>query len=98
MGEHSKITPCTLLEWLPAAIIEKMVVEFRSRLRRELVKLRQSTEVLRHWTTSTDTRRISLDSMATTEEGHYDQETYERVHQMNQKRHLALASGKLPGS
>lgn len=62
-GEHSTITPCSLPEWLPAHIIKEMVVEFGSRLRRELVELLQRTEVLRRRTCSTDTRRISLDSI-----------------------------------
>jgi len=62
--EHSTITPCTLPDWLPRDIIEKMVVEFGSRLRMELVKLQNNTEVLRCRTSSTDTRRISLDSVA----------------------------------
>ena len=73
-GEHSKVTPCTLPEWLPRSIIEEMVGEFGSRLRRELVKLRQRTKVLRLRTASTDTRRISLDSIATTGEALYDEE------------------------
>lgn len=62
-GEHSTITACTLPEWLPADIIKEMVVEFGSRLRRELVELHQRTEVLQRRACSTDTRRISLDSM-----------------------------------
>jgi hypothetical protein len=63
-GEHSTITPCTLPEWLPVAIIEKMVVEFGSKLRKELVKLHRNSEVLlRHRAGSTDTQRISLDSI-----------------------------------
>ena len=44
-------------------IIKEMVVEFGSRLRRELVELQQRTEVLRRRTCSTDTQRISLDSI-----------------------------------
>ena len=63
--EHSTITPCTLPEWLPANIIETMVVEFGAKLRRELVKLQKGTGILQRRTSSTDTRRISIDSMKT---------------------------------
>ena len=63
-GRHSTITPCTLPEWLPADIIKKMTVEFGGRLRRELVKLQKGTEDLRQRTFSTDTRRISQESLS----------------------------------
>jgi hypothetical protein len=72
--EHSKITPCTLPEWLPVNIIEEMVMEFGVRLRRELVKLHKGTEVLRRQTSSTDTRRLSLDSMEMAETEVFDAE------------------------
>lgn len=61
-GGHSTITGCTLPEWLPANIIETMTVEFGSKLRRDLVKLQQRTEVLRRRTSSIDTQRMSLES------------------------------------
>lgn len=41
-----------------------MVTEFGTNLRRELVKLEQSTKVLRCRFSSTDTRRMSLESIA----------------------------------
>jgi hypothetical protein len=62
-GRHSTITGCTLPEWLPADIVNAMVVEFGRRLRRELVKLQQRTKVLRRRTSSSDTRRISVDTV-----------------------------------
>ena len=62
--EHSTISPCTLPEWLPRDIIEKMVTEFGTNLRRELVKLEKSTKVLRCRFSSTDTRRMSLETIA----------------------------------
>lgn len=80
-GEHSKITSCTLPEWLPVDIIEQMAVEFGRRLRKELVKLQQSTEVLRRRVDSTDTRRISLDSIRTSEEGPNDQGAVDRAYE-----------------
>ena len=45
-------------------IIETMTVEFGSKLRRDLVKLQQRTEVLRRRTSSEsiDTQRMSLES------------------------------------
>jgi len=67
-GGHSTVTPCTLPEWLPDHIIKEMVVEFGRRLRVELVKLQQRTEVLRGRTSSTDTRRISVDSVGSKNE------------------------------
>jgi hypothetical protein len=65
-GGHSTITPCTLPEWLPANITNKMIEEFGVRLRRELVKLQNLGKVLRHHnrTSSNDTRRISIDSVS----------------------------------
>jgi len=42
-GEHSRITACTLPEWLSEDIIKQMVDEFVGRLRKELVKLPQAT-------------------------------------------------------
>jgi hypothetical protein len=80
-GEHSKITACTLPEWLPADIIEQMAVEFGRRLRKELVKLQQTNEILRRRIDSTDTRRISLDSIWTSEEGPNDQETIDDAYE-----------------
>jgi hypothetical protein len=63
-GGHSTITACTLPEWLPANIINEMVIEFGKKLRNELVKLHQrGNEVLRRRASSNDTRRISLDSV-----------------------------------
>lgn len=55
-------------------IIEEMVMEFGVRLRRELVKLHKGTEVLRRQTASTDTRRLSLDSMEMAETEVFDAE------------------------
>ena len=46
-GEHSRVTACTLPEWLLEDIIKQMVNEFAGRLRKELVKLQQTTAVLR---------------------------------------------------
>lgn len=47
-----------------------MAEEFGLRLRKALVDLQQrSAEVLRRRTSSTDTRRISLDSMGSSEAG-----------------------------
>ena len=63
-ASHSTITACTLPEWLPADIIKAMTVEFGRRLRGDLVRLQQRTEVLRRRTSSIDTRRISVDSIA----------------------------------
>jgi hypothetical protein len=44
-----------------------MAVEFGGRLREELVNLQQRTELLRARTRSTDTRRMSLDSLGRSE-------------------------------
>ena len=68
-GEHSRITACTLPEWLPAKIVMEMIVEFGGRLRKELVKLQQTIELMRQRASSTDTRRMSLDSMSSRDEG-----------------------------
>ena len=38
-GEHSRITPCTLPEWLPVDVIKAMIDEFVGRLRKELLGL-----------------------------------------------------------
>jgi len=62
-GKHSTITPCTLPKWLPADVIARMVSEFGSRLRRELVKLKQCTEIVWPWTCSTDTAKLSMNSL-----------------------------------
>ena len=70
---HSTITACTLPEWLPADIIKAMTVEFGRRLRGDLVRLQQRTEVLRRRTSSIDTRRISVDSSILSEVDDYDQ-------------------------
>lgn len=77
--EHSKISPCTLPEWLPANIIKKMTVEFGIILRKELVKPQQHTELMRHRTPSNETRRISLDSMGGSEAEFVDQDRYDRA-------------------
>jgi hypothetical protein len=45
-----------------------MIVEFGSRLRKELTELYQRTEVLRSRDASTDTQRMSLDSLRAPEE------------------------------
>jgi len=64
MGEHSRITPCTPPEWLLEDIINKIVIEFAGRLRKELVKLQQTTAVLRRPRAHTnETVRLSLDSV-----------------------------------
>lgn len=102
-GEHSTVTPCTLPEWLPANIIKAMVVEFGSRLRKELVELHQRTDILRSRTCSTDTQRMSLDSMRAPEEVSldpkavleglsYDLEEVER--NIKEKEQLLLAQGR----
>lgn len=63
-GEHSRITACTPPEWLSEDIINKMVIEFAGRLRKELVKLQQTTAVLRRPRARTnETVRLSLDSV-----------------------------------
>lgn len=63
-GEHSRITACTLPEWLSEDIIKQMVDEFAGRLRKELVKLQQATALLRRPRAHTnDTVRLSLDSV-----------------------------------
>ncbi|KAM6499275.1 hypothetical protein JOM56_004783 [Amanita muscaria] len=62
-GHHSTVTACTLPEWLPKEVINKVVSEFGGRLRRELVKLKQRTEIVRARTHSVDSRRLSVDSM-----------------------------------
>ncbi len=36
-GEHSRVTACTLPEWLSEDIIKQMVDEFGGRLRRSLL-------------------------------------------------------------
>lgn len=88
---HSRITACTLPEWLPADIIEKMVLEFGGILRGELVKLRNLTQVLRlgnhRRTSSNDTRRISMDS---TKSGPVDHDD------MKQHIKIALAQNQKP--
>ena len=63
-GEHSRITPCTLPEWLPIEVIKNTIDEFVVRLRKELVELYEC-EVLksRGRSGSTDTRNLSLDSL-----------------------------------
>jgi hypothetical protein len=62
-GSHSMVTACTLPEWLPADIIDTMNMEFGARLRKELVKFMQRTEIMRVRVHSTDTDRLSLDSI-----------------------------------
>jgi len=59
-GEHSRITACTLPEWLSEDIIKQMVDEFADRLRKELVKLQQATAVLcQPWAHTNNTVRLS---------------------------------------
>lgn len=63
-GEHSRVTACTLPEWLSEDIIKQMVNEFAGRLRKELVKLQQTTAVLRRpRARTTESVRMSLDSV-----------------------------------
>jgi hypothetical protein len=61
-GQHSKITACSLPEWLPADIVKMMIMEFGGRLRKELVELQKRSEVLRLRASSNDTQRMSQDS------------------------------------
>jgi hypothetical protein len=60
--EHSNITACALPEWLPGEIVYSMVVEFRNRLREELKRL-QKTVSLRGRAGTSDTVRMSMDSV-----------------------------------
>lgn len=61
--EHTNITSCALPEWLPGDIIRLMVVEFSGRLREELSKLMNGISELRARTRTSDTARISIDSI-----------------------------------
>jgi hypothetical protein len=63
-GEHSRISACTLPEWLPEDAIKETVDEFAKRLRKQLVDLYEC-EVLRvrDRSGSTDTRRFSMESL-----------------------------------
>ena len=62
-GNHNTITACTLPEWLPDDVIASMILEFGSRLRRELVKLKQHTEMVKTRALSTDSGWLSMDSL-----------------------------------
>ena len=57
-GEHSRISACTLPEWLPEDAIKETVDEFAKRLRKQLVDLYEC-EVLqvRGQSETNDTRR-----------------------------------------
>jgi hypothetical protein len=63
---HSNITPCALPEWFPGNIVRSMVVEFGRRLKEELCMLQESTGQRRQADT-TDTVRMSMDSIRSTE-------------------------------
>jgi len=67
MGNHSTITACTLPEFLSEEFIDQMTVEFGLRLRKELVNLWKTTPVQRARTRTSDTRRISMESLVLTE-------------------------------
>lgn len=56
-----------------------MVTEFGTNLRRELVKLEQSTKVLRCRFSSTDTRRMSLESIAGADMANLDDKKVHRA-------------------
>ena len=95
-GGHTTFTGCTLPENLPTDIIKTMTVEFGSRLRRDLVKLHQRTEVLRQRTSSIDTQRMSLESMMPRKESvDYDdlKEAIVQVELDNQVRVTQVATG-----
>ena len=63
-GEHSRISPCTLPEWLPGDIIKAMVDEFGTRLKVELVKFRRRKgRQIRERSGSSETRRLSVESL-----------------------------------
>jgi hypothetical protein len=81
-GQHTTISQCSLPEGLPVEVMRNMIKHFGDKLRRELVELQERTEVLRHRTISTDTRRMSLDSMDLGKEfsnGHVAFEAFEYV-------------------
>lgn len=60
--QHSNITSCAISEFLPDDIIYLMVLEFSRRLRLELEKLQETTDVLRGRAGTSDSTRLSLDS------------------------------------
>jgi hypothetical protein len=72
MGKHSTITACSLPEWLPEDILAKMIEEFGGRLRCELVKLKQHTEIVKNRTLSTDSGQISIDSLDSYRDPYYE--------------------------
>jgi predicted metal-dependent hydrolase len=61
--EHTNITPCALPEWLSEEIVLQMVMEFSRRLREELNKLKRHINQQRTRASTTDTARVSLDSV-----------------------------------
>ena len=65
--EHSNISACALAEWLPGKIVYLMVVEFSRRLREELIKLQESTN-LRARAGTSDTGRMFMDSVRSLEQ------------------------------
>jgi len=61
-GSHSTVTACTLPTWLPAHVVDSMNNIFGDRLRRELLNLIESSELLRKRAQSTGSQRLSSDS------------------------------------
>jgi hypothetical protein len=61
-GSHNTITACTLPTWLPEYIVDKMNEHFGGQLRRELVNVMKSQDLVRRRTPSSGSRRVSTDS------------------------------------
>ena len=76
--EHSNISACSLPEWLPGNIVRLMVEEFSRRLREELNKLTANNN-LRGRVGTSDTARISIDSLRSEFEPTFDEVDIEEV-------------------
>ena len=63
---HTNITPCALPGWLPEDVVREVVLKFSNSLREELGRL-QSLSQRRGRARTTDTGRISYDSVISAE-------------------------------
>ena len=62
-GSHEFLSACTLPKWVPESVATPAIVYYGSRLREALEDLIASSKVVRNRTKSTQSSRLSLDSL-----------------------------------